>query len=440
MGEDLAVVTTEEPEDPNVVTTEEPEVVTTEEPESELASTAPEPVVCTDHTSVARNCISTGCCIESSYTCFKRDDNYAECLSSCTHLAHAWSCAVHTEIENPAGPPAEEPEDPEAGTEDPEVVTTEDPDVVTTNSGSPGTQVSAGTGTPTGMACATPGACHGMLWVDGTKMKDQHGHIVQLRGVSQFWTQWSRFYTTGTMQWLAQDWKVDVVRCAMGADAERGGYLNDQAQATHLSKLEICVQTAIDSGIYVIIETFNEPLNTYSWSQEIKPYHEEINAVIRAKSSNIIIMGTRSWSQDVDEASMDPVDGFNLVYALHFYASSHGENNRQKARTAISNGLPLFASEWGVCKFSGGGQMEVNWSEVGEWLTLFTEHNISSTYWSVNDNEAEACSALKSSSSADGHWTQNDLSLSGVFIREYIQSNTVHFPEWWMHKIDELQS
>merc|ERR1719469_787801 len=108
------------------------------EPESEPTSTvavptdlpAPEPVVCTDHTLQLRNCISTGCCIDSSLTCFKRDDNYAECLSSCTHLAHAWSCVVHTAIADPAGPPAEEPEDPEVEPEDPEVET-EDPEVET---------------------------------------------------------------------------------------------------------------------------------------------------------------------------------------------------------------------------------------------------------------------------------------------------------------------
>merc|ERR1711957_390396 len=316
------------------------------------------------------------------------------------------------------------------------------------------------------IACETPVACHGNLSVDGTKIKDKNGVTVQLRGASQFWTQWSRFYTAGTMNWLAQDWKVGVVRCAMGADGARGGYLNTEAQATHLSKLHTCVLTAIEAGIYVIIdwhedgaaglslkaeaaqffqvmaetyghlpnvlfETFNEPLNTYSWLQEIKPYHEEINAVIRAISPNIIIMGSRSWSQEVEEASENPVAGVNLVYALHFYATSHGESIRSKARQAISNGVALFASEWGVCKFSGGGDMEVNWSEVEQWMDLFTEHDISSTYWSMNDKSTEACSALKSTSSSDGNWSPADLSLSGTFIREYIQTNNVVKPEWW---------
>jgi len=297
-------------------------------------------------------------------------------------------------------------------------------------------------------------------------IKDEHGAAVQLRGASQFWTQWSKFYTPGTMNWLAQDWKVGVVRCAMGADAARGGYLNIDEQAKHLSKLHICVLTAVEAGIYVIIdwhedgsaglslraeaaqffevmvgtyghlpnvlfETFNEPLNTYSWENDIKPYHEEINAVIRAVSTNIILMGTRSWSQETEEASLNPVAGDNLVYTLHFYASSHGENIRQKARNAISNGVVLFATEWGVCKYSGGGNKEVNWGEVEKWMDLFTEHKISSAYWSVNNKGTEACSALKGTASADGNWSPDDLSLSGTFIREYIQTGNVVKPEWW---------
>lgn len=270
------------------------------------------------------------------------------------------------------------------------------------------------------------------------------------------------------MQWLASDWQVDVVRCAMGAAASRGGYLDPEKQATHMQQLQTCVDTAISSGIYVIIdwhedgpegaglkadamtffetmvsqygsypnvifETFNEPMNSDSWSGTIKPYHEAVNAVIRQHSSNIIIMGTKSWSQDVDEAAADPVVGDNLVYALHFYASSHGASIRQKARTAIEqHGVALFASEWGVCRYDGGEDHDVDWSEVGQWMDLFTEFSISSTYWSISDKVGEACSALQHQvSSSEGQWPAEHLSESGTFIKEYIKTNTVNYPHWW---------
>merc|ERR1711957_357813 len=303
MGEDLAVVTTEEPEDPNVVTTEEPEVVTTEEPESELASTAPEPVVCTDHTSVARNCISTGCCIESSYTCFKRDDNYAECLSSCTHLAHAWSCDVHTEIEDPAGPPTEEPEDPEVATteepqepEDPEVATTEEPDVVVTNSGSPVQK-------------------HGRLIVKNGQIFDQNGRQpVQLKGTTLSAVDRAKYWTSGTVNWLVDDWKVSLVRIPVYIQKAHEGptqYLDDINDVKNA--LQVVVDAAIAKGIYVVIafhmdtgdttvsstlinvakifftsmgqlyghlpnmlfEPYNEPTGV-AWGTGIKPVHQEL--------------------------------------------------------------------------------------------------------------------------------------------------------------------
>ena len=55
----------------------------------------------------------------------------------------------------------------------------------------------------------------------------------------------------------------------------------------------------------VIFEIFNEPIYQ-SWNETIKPYHEKIVSVIREHSSNLIILGTGIWSQDVDIAAEDP--------------------------------------------------------------------------------------------------------------------------------------
>ena len=48
--------------------------------------------------------------------------------------------------------------------------------------------------------------------------------------------------------------------------------------------------------------------------------------VIREHSSNLIIVGTPFWAQNVDEAADDPLSGTNIAYTLHFYAGSHGRN------------------------------------------------------------------------------------------------------------------
>lgn len=78
----------------------------------------------------------------------------------------------------------------------------------------------------------------------------------------------------------------------------------------------------------VIFEIYNEPI-AQDWSQTIKPYHERIVKVIRKYSSNLIVLGTRTWSQDVDEAAQDPVQGENLAYTIHFYANTHMQDSWQ---------------------------------------------------------------------------------------------------------------
>jgi len=231
----------------------------------------------------------------------------------------------------------------------------------------------------------------------------------------------------------------------------------------HLLKVYTVVDAAITMGIYVIIdwhidgphalplqqyakeffrmvaqkygqfpnvlfEPFNEPMNVDSWLYRIKPYHEDIVPVIREYSDNIVLLGSRSWSQDVDEPADYPVTCdkcYNLVYSLHFYAVTHRDANREKARYAVSKGLALFASEWGVCAYYGGTDSEVDWGEVKRWTDFFDDNLISSTPWAINDNtvgtEAEACSMVHPSASSHGEWGWNDLTTTGRAMKAYIK-------------------
>jgi aryl-phospho-beta-D-glucosidase BglC (GH1 family) len=61
-----------------------------------------------------------------------------------------------------------------------------------------------------------------------------------------------------------------------------------------------------------------------------------VNA-IRANDANaIIILGTPTWSQDVDVAAQSPVTGTNLMYTLHYYAATHKQSLRDKAQAALN--------------------------------------------------------------------------------------------------------
>lgn len=141
----------------------------------------------------------------------------------------------------------------------------------------------------------------------------------------------------------------------------------------------------------VIFEIYNEPI-AQDWSQTIKPYHERIVKVIRKYSSNLIVLGTRTWSQDVDEAAQDPVQGENLAYTIHFYANTHMQdlhghvanmlqlafgssdlvNRPQELRDKVTKAVQsvaVFATEWGTCDADGDGTL--NFQEAKIWFPGF---------------------------------------------------------------------
>ncbi|CAK9097188.1 4-beta-glucanase) [Durusdinium trenchii] len=162
----------------------------------------------------------------------------------------------------------------------------------------------------------------------------------------------------------------------------------------------------------VIFEIFNEPI-FQAWNTTIKPYHEKIVSVIRQHSSNLIILGTGTWSQDVDIAAEDPVEGENLAYTIHFYANTHKQELRDKVLKALES-VAIFATEWGTCDASGDGTL--NLAETKTWLDFFEEHHISDANWAISDKQ-EACSALLPGASGDGGWEDCELTESGHFVR-----------------------
>ncbi len=296
---------------------------------------------------------------------------------------------------------------------------------------------------------ASPVKLHGALQVIGTHVCDSHGKPYQLKGVSLFWSQWTGpYYNKQTINALAEDWRCSVVRIAMGAEEGRGGYLEDPTKA--LDQVKTVVDAAIAKGIYVIIdwheeqapshvvkatefftkmaktygkspnvifEIYNEP-NGPQWPA-VKAYSETvIGAIRKAGSDNLIIVGTPRWSQDVDIASLDPIKGFkNLAYCLHFYAGTHRQFLRDKAETAMRNGLALFASEWGTCDSSGNGGMDLTESDV--WLNFLDKYKISWANFSLND-KAETTSMLKPGTHVTGRPSLTDLTPPGVYVFNHL--------------------
>lgn len=307
---------------------------------------------------------------------------------------------------------------------------------------------------------------------------------VQLVGMSLFWSNsgWSgyKYYTSGVVRTLAQDWRCSVVRAAMGVE-ESGGYITDRD--ANIARICTVVEAAIANNIYVIIdfhshnaenyvkeaqaffsdmaemygaypnvifEIYNEPINT-PWSivtdplatdssYTIKGYAESVIPIIRSKSNNLILVGTRHYSQNVWEPALDPLDCFfctNIAYVFHFYAATHGAFARSVLKKAVLGRsyepkagevdgwaanenpvrLPVFISEYGMVEASGDGVP--NRTSISEWTDFLDAHGISHVNWAINDKDKGA-SALLPGSDANGAWEDSDLSPSGKLARQHI--------------------
>ncbi|MEO6097549.1 MAG: glycoside hydrolase family 5 protein [Fibrobacteria bacterium] len=293
---------------------------------------------------------------------------------------------------------------------------------------------------------------HGALRIQGNKVMDSHDKPITLRGMALYWSQWKPlFYNAQCVKWLRDDWKCNVVRASIAVGY--GGYLENADK--EMAKLRTVVRAAIDLGIYVIIdfhetdngndhlsqakkffddvskefgsspnviyETWNEPLGSHAWASVIKPYHEAIIPVIRANDpDNIILCGTKTWSQDVDEASKNPITlSKNIAYTLHFYASTHKESLRAKAKTALANGIALMVTEGGVSEASGKGAIDT--VEARRWCEFMDENGILWTNWSVADL-SESSAALKLGASVNGGWNESNLNPSGIWVRNRLRS------------------
>ena len=298
---------------------------------------------------------------------------------------------------------------------------------------------------------AAPAHAVAPLSVQGNQIK-ANGQPASFSGNSLFWsnTGWGgeKYYNANAVAWLKSNWKSTLVRAAMGVD-ESGGYLSDPVN--NKNRVLAVADAAIANDMYVIIdwhshraeqnqaqaiaffqdmarrygntnnviyEIYNEPLHV-SWSGTIKPYAQAVIAAIRAIDlDNLIVVGTPTWSQDVDVASRDPITGYaNIAYTLHFYAGTHGQFLRDKAQTALNNGIALFVTEWGTVNADGNGAVAT--SETNAWVAFMKQRKLSNANWALND-KSEGASALVPGASSSGGWGASQLTASGTLVKSII--------------------
>ena len=294
-------------------------------------------------------------------------------------------------------------------------------------------------------------ASAGRLHVKGTKLVDKKGHEVQLRGVSTHGLSWYPQYVNDKcFAQLHDKWGANVVRLAMYTEEYNGYCSGDAKNRSDLKKLiKKGVRLAKKHKMYVIVdwhilsdgnpnshkkeakaffremsrefkgynnviyEICNEPNNGTSW-KEIKSYARSVISTIRKNDKKaVIVVGTPTWSQDVDQAAADPIKGDNIMYALHFYAATHKTDLRNKMTAAINKGLPVFVTEYGICDASGNGAIDKK--EADRWIKTMDEYGVSYIAWNLS-NKQESSSIIKSSCPKVSGFKKSELSDEGRWL------------------------
>ena len=285
---------------------------------------------------------------------------------------------------------------------------------------------------------------------------DKNDNPYQLRGASSHGIQWEvgyNYVNKGAMQSLRDEWGVNLFR--MACYVTQNGY-TEGAQSRMDQKIEEGVQAAKELGMYVIVdwhihvenphttkswakdffkkyatkykdydnvifEICNEPTNVQWYTgggNDLYSYCKEIAGIIRDCGSDaLIVCGTNTWSQDVEDVAKKPLkdDGFeDILYTFHFYSGSHYADKMAKVKTATADGTPIFVTEFGICDASGNGGFDT--ANADAWIKLCDSYNISYACWSFC-NKGESASYLSTScSKTTGGYVASDLATTGIWL------------------------
>jgi len=298
---------------------------------------------------------------------------------------------------------------------------------------------------------------YGALFVEDGKLVDSEGNQVQLTGVSSHGINWFPEYVSAdSIKTLRDDWGVNVIRLAMYT-SDYNGYCvgGSDNQETLKGIIDEAVEAATDNDMYVIIdwhtlndsdpneyksdaiqffgemvrkyedydnviyEICNEPNGDTTWD-DIKKYANEVIPVIRGVDEDaIILVGTPSWSSDLESVVDDQLDFDNIMYTYHFYAASHKSSARSDLEDALEAGLPVFISEYGLVSADGNG--DVDTKEAEKWYDLIEENNLSSCIWNLS-NKDEGSALISSDCDETSDWAEDDLSEEGQYFYDYIKT------------------
>ncbi len=299
---------------------------------------------------------------------------------------------------------------------------------------------------------ASPVSANGWLHVKGNKVVNEKGKPFVIKGVSTHGLSWyPQYVNKKAFKTLRDKWGVNTIRLAMYTSEYNGyctGGSDNQKQLEQL--IAKGVSYAKDLGMYVIIdwhilsdgnpltykkearaffkkmakkykntknvifEICNEPNGSDGNWTNIYSYAKSMVSVIRSQNKKaLIIVGTPTWSQDVDQAAANPVKDKNLAYALHFYAGTHGQYLRDRLESVLKQKVPVIVTEFGLSDASGNGN--INTTEGDAWLKLMNKYKVGRVCWNLS-NKNESSSLIKASCTKTSGWKKSDLSAEGKWL------------------------
>ncbi len=286
---------------------------------------------------------------------------------------------------------------------------------------------------------------NGRLKVIGTKLCNEKGEPVQLKGMSTHGISWFPRYTNAAALQTLKDYGANVIRLAVYSE-QNDSYT--YAKEENLNYLYNAVENALSINMYAIVdwhvlqeetpltykaqakeffqevsshygnepgiiyEICNEPNGATTWD-EIVSYANEIIPVIRQNAPDaIIIVGTPDFSFDVQDVLNNPLNYSNIMYTFHnyvdvTYTSTEDMNWMQKK---LQLDIPIFVTEWGIT--DNGTNSALYEDRAMKFVDFMEQNNISWCMWSIS-NKDEIYSMLKTSCNKYSGWTEADLTFSG---------------------------
>lgn len=295
----------------------------------------------------------------------------------------------------------------------------------------------------------------GQLHLEGTELVGENGQPAVLRGVSTHGlTYYPDFVDKDLFSHISRDWNANLVRLAM--------YSNDYCNGNRDANLKLMrkgIRYAIDADMYalvdwhilehgdpnqdlseaiaffdsiaeeyadvpnVIYEICNEPNGDVTWD-DVRRYATCVIPVIKSHNENaVIIVGTTDFDKDLSAPLKAPIEGWsNIMYTLHFYSGTHGEELRGELENALDCGLPVFITECGFCEHTGDGS--IDYDETEKWMDLLNERGLSYAVWSLSDKD-EGSGMFQPGTSAKEALSDDSLSSYGVYTRDIIRGTSM---------------